>query len=70
MNGNAKPKLNGSAKKVNYSVPQQKMQGSNNAYMLVYTSAKALAEIRKSTNNDCKMETPPSKKAKKNSVVK
>ena len=59
-NGNSGKKLNPSTKG---------MQGSNNAYMLVYTSAKALAEIR-SSNNSKSMETPPSKKLKKSSNVK
>ena len=52
-----------SGKKINPST--KGMQGSNNAYMLVYTSAKALAEIR----NTKSMETP-SKKPKKSSNVK
>ena len=67
----ARKLLNGSGtpngKKINPST--KGMQGSNNAYMLVYTSAKALAEIR-SSNNSKSMETPPSKKLKKSSNVK
>ena len=45
--------LNGQKK----ATPTKGMQGSNNAYMLVYTSAKALAEIR----NTGSMETPSKK---------